>query len=97
MDLDAEQVVRRPDVLSPSVACVPRDSELDLLQEPAIGLNAFTDVWDVVPSRFVCVWMLSIYRYFNVLVAFPRRSWTRVTRGRPWAARRRSPCSRSHR
>jgi len=53
MDLDSQQVVRGADVLPPPVARIPRDSELDLLQEPAVGLDAFTDVGDVVPSLFL--------------------------------------------
>jgi len=52
VDLDPEKVVRGADVLPPPVPGVPRDVELDLLQQSAVRLDAFSDVWDVGPSRF---------------------------------------------
>jgi hypothetical protein len=52
VDLDAEEVVRGADVLPPPVPRVSRDVELDLLQQSAVRLDAFSDVWDVGPSRF---------------------------------------------
>src|SRR2546427_7774807 len=98
VDLDSQQVVRGADVLPPPVAGVPRDSELDLLQEPAVGLDAFTDVGDVVPSR------LSFLNRWVVFRRISTFSWyshgvhcARVTRGKPTGARRRSPCSRFRR
>jgi hypothetical protein len=52
VDLDPEKVVRGADVLPPPVPRVPGDVELDLLQQSAVRLDAFSDVWDVGPSRF---------------------------------------------
>src|SRR5436309_236997 len=75
VDLDPEQVVRRADVLAPPVPRVSRDPELDLLDQPAVGLDAFTDVGDVCPSRCSSPnSLLCESQYFNVLVVFPRRS-----------------------
>jgi len=53
VDLDPEEVVRGADVLPPPVARVSRDPELDLLQQSAVGLDAFTDVGDVCSLPFL--------------------------------------------
>jgi hypothetical protein len=53
VDLDPEEVVCGADVLPAPVSGVSRDVELDLLQQSAVRLDALSDVWDVVPSRFV--------------------------------------------
>src|SRR5881296_3685347 len=46
-ELDAEQVVRRADVLSPPVAGVAGDHQLDLLEQSSVLFNAITDVGHV--------------------------------------------------
>jgi len=53
VDLDPEEVVGGADVLPPPVPGIPGDVELDLLQQSAVALDAFSDVGDVVPSRFL--------------------------------------------
>jgi hypothetical protein len=53
VDLDPQQVVRRADVLPLPVPGVSRDVELDLLEQSAVRFDAFSDIWDVVPSRFL--------------------------------------------
>src|SRR5205823_9462046 len=43
-ELDAEEVVRRADVLPPPVSGVARDDELNLLQQSAVLFDSVTDI-----------------------------------------------------
>src|SRR5439155_17385125 len=61
--------VRGADVLPLPVPGVSRNVELDLLQQSAVRLHAFSDVWDVVPSRFC---FLNCYAVFSSISTY---SW----------------------
>src|SRR5437667_44935 len=66
-ELDAEQVVRRADVLSPPVAGVAGDHQLDLLEQSSVLFNAVADIGHgrFSPSVSILHYRIFVFRHIG--------------------------------